>query len=440
MMASPTPTPSPTSAPAMPFPRYQLPLPQPYHQPPPLLHQAQPPPQQPQSHSQSHPLRCSHCPKQFKTTAALKSHQAVHDPSQPFRCDICDRPFKRNTDMRRHRSSHPVVTTQGPHGVVHTTEGVKRHACGRCGRAFGRRDGLLAHWRSNACLKGARRGSGSDGMQMPPQGMMGGSQMRDPAMGTGVYTMITPPVEVPVVGMRGAPPAVVTTAGPAHFSVEALSGKVERPTGGFSIDEAQANLDEKPAAPGKEGGEAALRTLTFKTGNFRMSVWKVNLVAKVVRGMMIPEAQDQLDFLKKRAATHIGRLVTRVSSHLEHNYSSDRRRWRITHCFVGKGQNLKRLHIMGRGKHGLRTIPYCHVKLTIKEVPESILTETWLEKRQRVEFEKLLKIFRKHKLHFPMKYRSVRHHHPVWSKTPWKYITRQNWMEPSWEKTVKSKR
>lgn len=68
--------------------------------------------------------------------------------------------------------------------------------------------------------------------------------------------------------------------------------------------------------------------------------------------------------------------------------------------------------------------PSAHLKLRI--APASLN-----ESKEEVEFAKIAKQFKKHKLFVTMKdTKPIRGKYPVWSTKGWKYVTSPKWTEP----------
>lgn len=74
-----------------------------------------------------------------ETTSILNKKKPLSQKvEEKFACSYCNLVFSRNHDLIRHRKIHA---------------GVKPFKCGRCGKAFGRKDSASRHSRSNTCLK-----------------------------------------------------------------------------------------------------------------------------------------------------------------------------------------------------------------------------------------------------------------------------------------------
>ncbi len=98
------------------------------------------------------------CHKTFSRKMNLKSHvQSTHEHKKPFQCSICMMSFARHSDRRRHeRNQHKVSPGFVCGGVL------KNGQRWGCGKVFKRKDGLLAHWRSQKARKKCLNGVPDD--------------------------------------------------------------------------------------------------------------------------------------------------------------------------------------------------------------------------------------------------------------------------------------
>lgn len=93
------------------------------------------------------------CNKTFSRRMNLRSHiQSSHEHKKPFRCSVCMMTFARHSDRKRHEKNQHKVTPGFICGGV-----LKNGQHWGCGKIFKRKDGLMAHWRSQKarrkCLK-----------------------------------------------------------------------------------------------------------------------------------------------------------------------------------------------------------------------------------------------------------------------------------------------
>ncbi|CAO2200737.1 unnamed protein product, partial [Urochloa humidicola] len=77
--------------------------------------------------------------------------------------------------------------------------------------------------------------------------------------------------------------------------------------------------------------------------DIKQSPKKVNLVAKLVRGMRVEDALLQLQVTVKRAAKSLYQVIHSARANAAHNHGLDPDKLIVEEAFVGKGLYLKRL-------------------------------------------------------------------------------------------------
>ena len=80
------------------------------------------------------------------------------------------------------------------------------------------------------------------------------------------------------------------------------------------------------------------------------SFYKLNLVADLIRGMSVVEADAQLTFCDKRVALIVKKLLSSAVANAENNFKIDRDRLSVARVDVGKAMVLKRSMPRGRGR------------------------------------------------------------------------------------------
>ena len=80
------------------------------------------------------------------------------------------------------------------------------------------------------------------------------------------------------------------------------------------------------------------------------SFYKLNLVAGLIRGMSVIEADAQLTFCDKRVALIVKKLLSSAVANAENNFKIDRDRLSVARVDVGKAMVLKRSMPRGRGR------------------------------------------------------------------------------------------
>lgn len=126
--------------------------------------------------------------------------------------------------------------------------------------------------------------------------------------------------------------------------------------------------------------------------NNATSTWKLNLVARVVRGMTINDAINQMKFSPKKAAKFVLRgLYNARSEAAKAKIESLDNLW-VCESFVGRGHNTKDIRYHGRSRSGRVVRPKSHyfVKLVEGKPP----------KKQKLKLSYQESVHRKHEAFF----------------------------------------
>ncbi len=83
--------------------------------------------------------------------------------------------------------------------------------------------------------------------------------------------------------------------------------------------------------------------------NYRQSPRKVRLVVDAVRGKQIDAALTQLEFMPKRAAQAIAKLIASAAANAEQNFSVSPETLIVKEIRVDEGVTLKRMRPRSRG-------------------------------------------------------------------------------------------
>lgn len=83
-----------------------------------------------------------------------------------------------------------------------------------------------------------------------------------------------------------------------------------------------------------------------------MSHHKLNLMAQLVRGLRVSEAEAQLGILQKRSARYVEKALKAAVANGAQNFGLDQSRMVVGLAFVGRGTPLPRIDYRARGKSG----------------------------------------------------------------------------------------
>ena len=102
----------------------------------------------------------------------------------------------------------------------------------------------------------------------------------------------------------------------------------------------------------------------------RVSPRKLNLVAKMIRGVRVEKAMDSLAFSQKRIALDVKKALMSAIANAENNHGLDIDNLYVSEATVGKALVMKRLDIRGRSKAGRITKPFSNLRIIVSEFGE----------------------------------------------------------------------
>lgn len=98
-------------------------------------------------------------------------------------------------------------------------------------------------------------------------------------------------------------------------------------------------------------------TVTAKSSFLKTSPQKLNLIAKLVRGKSVEEAQKILMGCARRASSDVKKVLDSAAANAENNQGLDVDDLYVAHAYVGKKMQLKRFRARARGR-GARIIKH----------------------------------------------------------------------------------
>jgi large subunit ribosomal protein L22 len=111
-----------------------------------------------------------------------------------------------------------------------------------------------------------------------------------------------------------------------------------------------------------------LKTYEGAEKNIRHSPWRLNLVCQFAAGLPLPEALTQLEFSKKSKAPLVQKVLSRTANLADIRDGLQPSQLEVAECFATKGRHLKRINIMGRGRHGMMERKHSHIRVVLREI------------------------------------------------------------------------
>lgn len=128
-----------------------------------------------------------------------------------------------------------------------------------------------------------------------------------------------------------------------------------------------------------------LREFWIRTGLFRVSAQKLNMLGRQISGLPLSTAILQMQFSPKGAARNVHGLLMQAQSRIKLSpEKADPARFVIQQALVGKGPYLKRLDIKARGRHGIIWHPHTFLRLQLA-IPDA---DAILRKRFKVRIQR----------------------------------------------------
>ena len=108
--------------------------------------------------------------------------------------------------------------------------------------------------------------------------------------------------------------------------------------------------------------------VSAKLNNFRKSPRKVRLVASMLKGLSVKEAQNQLKFIVKGSTPNFEKLLKSAASNAENNFGWDKENLFIKDVVVNEGAKLKRWLPRAYGRASLILKRTCNIEIVVAEV------------------------------------------------------------------------
>jgi ribosomal protein L22 len=112
----------------------------------------------------------------------------------------------------------------------------------------------------------------------------------------------------------------------------------------------------------------ALRTYMGRERNIRHSPWRLNLLCQFTANLPLQEALQQLQFSKKSHAPLVYKVLKRTSNLADIRDGLQISQLEVAECFATRATPLKRINIMGRGRHGKLEHRHAHMRVVLREI------------------------------------------------------------------------
>jgi large subunit ribosomal protein L22 len=99
----------------------------------------------------------------------------------------------------------------------------------------------------------------------------------------------------------------------------------------------------------------------------RIAPRKVRLVADLIRGKSVLEAERILNFTRKKAALPLLKLLKSAISNAKHNFNLDEKNLYVSKITVDQGPKTKKVFPRARGRADIKEKKTSHVTLILKE-------------------------------------------------------------------------
>jgi len=123
----------------------------------------------------------------------------------------------------------------------------------------------------------------------------------------------------------------------------------------------------KPSAPRRLGENEAM---AFAKA-IRISPYKLNLVAELIRGKDAQAAIADLSFSRRRIAGEVKKVLQSAIANAENNHQLDVDRLVVAEATVGRSFALRRFRARARGRVGRVVKPFSNLTVVVREREES---------------------------------------------------------------------
>ncbi|XP_033631432.1 39S ribosomal protein L22, mitochondrial-like [Asterias rubens] len=149
-----------------------------------------------------------------------------------------------------------------------------------------------------------------------------------------------------------------------HTSAYAMSRKWER-------------NNRKLYPPQKPGDPPRMAEVYYSRQQIKHSMRKMWYIATFVKGMMIDDALNQLQFINKKGAGIVREILLEAQEEAVKNHNVEfKSNLHIAQSFVGKGEYDHAMRVHAKGRFSILNLVYCHYFVVLKEGPPPTKIET----------------------------------------------------------------
>ncbi|PJE59839.1 MAG: 50S ribosomal protein L22 [Candidatus Portnoybacteria bacterium CG10_big_fil_rev_8_21_14_0_10_44_7] len=112
-----------------------------------------------------------------------------------------------------------------------------------------------------------------------------------------------------------------------------------------------------------------------KLNHLRLSPRKVRLATRLIAGLSVVEAQKQLQFLNKKAALPLGKLLRSAVANAENNFSLPKDTLKVETILVNAGPTMKRWLPRAMGRATAIRKRTCQIELTLISASQPLTTK-----------------------------------------------------------------
>ena len=102
----------------------------------------------------------------------------------------------------------------------------------------------------------------------------------------------------------------------------------------------------------------------------RVSPYKLNLLAQLIRGKKVDRALADLAFSRKRVAKDVKKTLQSAIANAENNHDLDVDALVVAEAYVGKNLVLKRVRPRARGRSARILKPFAQITVVLRQVEE----------------------------------------------------------------------